>query len=424
MSKASIFPKIPFKGVRDYCAHYDKIVAEIMSGGGRFATAIREQKERQETLLRRGAKNKDNIIAYGDPVPLNVDDAMARTFFLNMPLYNNAYSEMQPFLSKLEKMSNGIIPQDVIKPNDRELGVFSFERAMMSLQGATGLCVQKGDKKTFYKMNEGKPLMDGDKQKKDKEGRLLFLIEKSGETAFLTQLEEDGDKRWISLNKKSFLYKEKHPRPKRMIRIFVLIGQNWGTVAYWSGVTAVILANFLEGRGYAVRVTAVLGLSNSGLNFGGTSKESGSRFNMIDVKGYEETMDSLSLLYVLADPSFFRVRQFKYYLAQQYHYKDELDTGLGYMPSIDEFQSSLEEQQKKNYIESEKDILYYFIGGKDVTDESDVQRHLIRIVCDAENNNKEILSKLMGVQFTPTDPSANSTDEIDCSDKSSWGRRP
>lgn len=423
MSKSSILPRTPFKGVRDYCAYWDKVVAEIMSGGGRFADAIRNQAQGQEDNLRRGTTT-DNVIAYGDPVPANVADAMQRTYFLNLQLYNNAYNSMKPFLAKLEKMSNGIIPQNVIKPNDRELGIFSFERAMMSLQGATGLCVQKGDKKTFYKMNDGTPIIEKDKQKKDKEGRLLFKIEKNGETAFLTQLEEDGDKRWISLNKKSFLYKEKHPRPKRIVRIFILIGQNWGRVAYWAGVTAVILANFLEGRGYAVRVTAAIGLSNSGLNFGGTNKEYGSRYNMIDVKGYDETMDTLSLLYVLADPSFFRIRQFKYYLAQQYKNKDELDTSLGGMPSIDDFEESLNYHQKQKFIAEEKDALYYFIGGREVTDEISAQENLIRIVCEAENKNKEILSRLMGVQFTPTDPSANNYDDIDCTDERTWGRRP
>ena len=181
MAKASIYPKIPFKGVRAYCDYWDVIVAEIMAGGGRFATAIREQEGRQEANLRRGKTSADNIIAYGEPVPDNVADAMYRRYFLNMDLYNNAYLLMQPFLAKLEKMSNGIIPQDVIKPNDRELGVFSFERAMMSLQGATGLCVQKGDKKTFYKMNEGQPILGKDgNQSKDKEGRLIFKIEKNG----------------------------------------------------------------------------------------------------------------------------------------------------------------------------------------------------------------------------------------------------
>jgi hypothetical protein len=422
VAKASIYPKIPFKGVRAYCDYWDVIVAEIMAGGGRFATAIREQEAGQEAKLRRGKTNRDNIIAYGEPVPDNVADAMYRRYFLNMELYNNAYTLMQPFLAKLEKMSNGIIPQDVIKPNDRELGVFSFERAMMSLQGATGLCVQKGDKKTFYKMNEGQPIIGKDgNQSKDKEGRLLFKIEKNGETAFLTQLEEGGDKRWVSSNKKSFLYKEKHPKPKRMIRLFVLIGQNWGVQAYWSGVTAVILANFLEGRGYAIRITAVVGVSSGGLNFG-SGKEYGSRYNKIDVKGYEDTMDSLALLYVLADPSFFRIRQFKYYLAQQYKYKDDLNIGLGSMPDPENFRKSLDEQQKMKYVEDEKDILYYFIGGSDVEDESDVQRQLIRIVCEVENQNKEILAKLMGVHFTPTDPSANNTGDIDCSDKRTWGR--
>lgn len=405
---------IKFKGVHDYCNYWDKICekAKADTQRSRYGSYIKSRPNSVNNSLRAGA-TASNIIAYGEPLPTDYEEAMARKYFMNMPLYNMAYLELSPYLNMLEKVSQGIIPKEVIKPTDKEIGVFSFERAMMQVDGTPALYSKKHDR--YFGLGEGVEVFDADKkQKTNKEGQLLFKLNLDGSEAVLTILEEDGAKQFNSSNKKSFLFKEKLPRPNRAVRLFILVGQNWGEKTYWAGVTAVICANFLESVGYSVRLTACIGLSNSNLKFDG-SRQYGHRFNIMDVKDYTETMDSLSLLYVLADPSFFRIRQFSYYMAQQYLFDDEYDTSLGSMPSKQTFEKTLYQEQKKGNLETEKDTLYYFLGGSEIKSIEDSKNELKRIICNAETKNKEILAK-MGYEFLPPDPSEEpKREDIDCS---------
>jgi hypothetical protein len=393
---------LQFKGVHHYCDYWDNQSRLAIADGGSYGNYISNREGVVDRNLIRG-ETEDNIIAYGDPLPANYKEAMDRKYFMNMNLYNNAFQELEPFLSRLEKVSQGIIPREVIKPTDREIGIFSFERAMMLMEGTPALYSSKTKK--YYAIGDGERILEKNgTHKKNKDGKLLFKLKKEGIEVFLTQLIKDGKKQFISKNKKSFLTKEKHPRPFRTLRIFVLIGQNWGENTYWAGVTAVICALFLEGVGYAVQITGVIGVRNDGLNFGGSGMEEGHRFSIINVKDYTETMDSLSLLYILADPSFFRIRQFGYFVAQQYKYRDTFDEGLGWMPSISSFSEALSEEIKSRNIEQEKDTLYYFLGGQEIHGIEDSKNELIRIICQAENTNKEILIKL-GYEFPTNEQS-------------------
>ena len=419
ISKSTI---MMFKGVHAYCNFWDKEVAKLRAsaddGSRCYREFIRTFAKDTNTQLADG-ETQHNIKWFGYPVPLSYADAMDRKFFLNMPLYNNAYLELSPFLSRLEKISEGIIPREVIKPTEREIGVFSFERAMMSTDGIPALFSKKHNR--YFSVTDGFEIVDKNGvQKKDKDGKFLFKLRLDGSEAVLSTLEEDGEKQFTSSNKKSFLAKTKLPRPNRAVRLFVLVGQNANSPTYWAGVAAVICANFLESVGYSVRITAVLGITRRGMRFvegGQESFERGNRFNMMDIKAYTETMDSLSLLYVLADPSFFRVRQFEYYMAEQNYWKDECAIGLGSMVSKANFEAALYAEQKKRNIEKEKDTLYYFLGGAEVTSIEEAKADLARIICNAETKNKEILMK-MGYEFLEPDSASQEKtyDDFNCGD--------
>jgi len=401
---------LSFKGVHQYCEYWDREMQKALDSDTDYSRAIIDQINDNRRRLEQG-DTPSNREWFGFPVPLSYEDAMSRRMFLNMELYNNAYEELRPLLANLEKVSQGLVPKEIIRPTDLEIGIFSFDRAAMSLEQIPALFCKKNGK--FYGMDEGKELLDSKGvQLKDKEGNLRYKIISNGFDAILTQMEEDGVKMFTSANKKSFLRKEKLPKPDRLVRLFVLTGANAGYDTYFAGLSAIITAMYLESRGYSVRITGVLGVTMNILYKG--SVQNGSRFSMIDLKSYEETMDSLSLLYVLADSSFFRVRQFDYYLAQQYKYQDPLNRGLGSMPDASVFKDMLFDKVKEKEIAAEKDVLYYFFGGASITSMNAARNEIISIVCNAETHNREALQRLgYGMEVEPTGE-ARKVGDIDC----------
>lgn len=194
--------------------------------------------------------------------------------------------------------------------------------------------------------------------------------------------------------------------------MFILTGANAGEPTYFAGLCGIITAIYLESKGYAVKITGVLGVSMT-INHKGQNQY-GTRFSMIDLKAYDETIDSLSLLYFLADSSFFRVRQFNYYIAQQFKFKDPFDDGLGRMPSVSEFRTMLFDKVKERDIAEEKGVLYYFFGGSEITNMQSAIDQIVSIVCKAENDNREALQRL-GYQFEPIQPTSDrKVGDVDC----------
>jgi len=439
-----------YKGIWSYCSAFDKIVQDCIADTVRpqYARALLSYRQQIERELANQSTASASAIRqlqdwYGFPIPSGFADAMDRRTFQNMTLYNNKYEELKDYFQLLEKISTGIIPKDVIKPNDKNLGIFSLERALMSPEKILGLWSVK-HKKFFY-LGEGDIVLDKNGESKkvkikifeDEQDLVLFKLKEDNSDAYLTQIREDitfsskglaqsGDAQWGSGNKKSFLYKEKHPRPNNNVRLFVIIGGNANkTELYWAGITAIMTAKFLMTKGYAVRITAVIITSstyesrnnmqinpNRPFNFNGV-KSDGYRVSLMDVKSYEEECDVLGLLYPLADASFFRVRTFDYFMAEQWFYQDDLHGGLYYSPKFQDASAVIEEEIKKRNIVQEKDTLYYFLGGDNVTSLDGAKTNLAYIICDAEKRNAELLSKISGGSQTEFDRNTKVGD-IDC----------
>lgn len=406
-----------FKSLINYINYWDKEVVKTLSANDQYGDYI---KELREYNANRFSKPEDyspgggptNLKWYGFPVPKNNTEAMYRKEFMNMELYRNTYEQLEPFLAQLEKASIGVIPKEIIVPTELELGIFSFERAMMGMEGIPGLYSKKYDK--YVSVEDGDPVLKKGKQTFTADKKAIYTYNKSnnkeiplGTELWLQQLEKDGKKQYGSSNKKSFLKKEKYKRPANAIRLFVYVGGNWTQDTYWAGLTAVIAAQFLQTKGYSVKITVAIGIGSGSMNFQKPGEspelEAGARYSLVDVKDYAETMDSLTLLYTVSDPSFFRVRVFEYFVAQQWKNKDYLDKGLGHTESNKEFKEAFYGEVKKRNIEEEKDTLYYFLGGSDAQYSVDgSKRDLLRIICHAENTNKQILKEL-GYEFEPVE---------------------
>jgi hypothetical protein len=378
------------KTLYSWMAFWDKEVEKAIADGGDYGRYLSTQHpQRVDADCRAG-----NVSWLGEPVPSSYQDAMARNQFLNMELYKNAYEQIQPYLEELAKKSEAIIEDPVLKPNDLELGTFSIDRAMMAIDAIPAFYSKKH--KRYYYLDDGEEYIDP----KTKEVKYRLRSDKS--ELELSQLEEDGEKMWYTNNKKSFIYKINSERPNRAVRLFILIGANAGSQTYWAGLTGVIIAQFLESKGYTVCITCVTGVNRGGLRKKTGEYVEGHRFNMFNLKNYSDTYDTPAMLYPLADMSFFRVRQFGYFMAEQFRFQDRYNSDLGRMPSIDAFETALYDEQKRKNIESEENTLYYFLGGNEVTNIQGAIRNIERIVLDAEQKNKEALERIRAVQPTKT----------------------
>ena len=448
----SNIPILQFKNITHYIKYWDKVTEDCLNdtsvAGKPYGDAIRRRRVRDEENLAQppqmvGDPPYDSRVDwFGFPVPLSVRDAMERTTYLNIGLYDNAYEKLSPFFARLEKISMGILPKPVIRPNDKQIGTFSLERAMMSVDKILRLWSDKH--KEFFFINEGVGVLNADGTEKKIKVKVekfegggfeeveapVFKLIKDGSEAYLTQYQEDftynpktkvregGNLDWGSNNKASFLWLEKMPRPNRNIRLFVMVGGTAGlTEPYWSGLSAVMICNFLQSKGYAVRVTACIDTKHWGntLNFNGTLR-SGFRVHIFDVKPYDEPINSLGLLYPMADPSFYRIRCFDYFMAEQWLNRDVLNEGLYGCATLSEFKDLIAEAAKARDIVDEKDVLYYFIGGNDTQSEDGAKTNMIRIICQAENQNKETLIKLGYDVPLPDTQVAKTYDDFDCAD--------
>ena len=383
---------LPHKTLYSYMAYWDKVIAEAIADGGDYGRYLRdEHPERVDENCARG-----DVGWYGEPCPASYADAMARNKFLNMDLYRNAYEQIKPHLQDLDKKSEAIIETPVLKPNDLELGSFSIDRAMMAIEAVPAFYSHKQNK--FYYLNEGEEEVD------PKTNKVRYFLRKDRKIELeLKQLEEDGEKMWYTENKKSFLYKVNMERPNRAIRLFILIGQNAGSSTYWAGLTGVIIAQYLESKGYQVCITCVIGVERfSGVRNKQGVLDAGIRWNYFNLKNYGDTYDSEALLYPLADQSFFRVRQFGYFMAEQFKYRDDYYTGFGTMPSIKDFEDSLNDLEKKREFKKEENSLYYYIGGKEIYSIDTAIQNIERIVLDAEQKNKDAVQRIRANQPTKT----------------------
>lgn len=380
------------KTLYSYMAYWDKVIQDAIADGGRYGRYLRdEHPERVDGDCARG-----DVRWLGEPCPASYADAMARNKFLNMDLYRNAYEQIKPHLQDLDKKSEAIIETPVLKPNDLELGSFSIDRAMMAIEATPAFYSPK--QKKFYYLDEGEEEID------PKTNKVRYFLRKDRKIELeLKQLEEDGEKMWYTENKKSFLYKVNMERPNRAVRLFILIGQNAGSSTYWAGLTGVIIAQYLESKGYQVCITCVVGVERySGMRNKQGVLGNGVRWNFFNLKNYGDTYDSEALLYPLADQSFFRVRQFGYYMAEQFKYQDDFNDGLGSMPKIKDFEDSFLEKIKQREFEKEENALYYFIGGAEVYDIQTALQNIERIVLDAEQQNKDAVQRIRANQPTKT----------------------
>jgi hypothetical protein len=313
--------------------------------------------------------------------------------------------------------------------NDKEIGDFVFDKAAMSLEPEiyhynpktkkevdilTQNIVYKGDK--MFLESDNSPVVFAFKVEKE-DGSVVF-VEIEGEES-LEKASKLGILDCTSNNKKVYLYKEKKPRITNSVKI--LVGLTVGGFTQWdndfyTGVTAGVLVEILEGLGYSVDVEIAVGGGRcqscyKQLNFNG-NRTFGRRFFVFTAKDFDSPLDRDGLLYTLADPSFHNI---KFVSLLNYFFTffgDEIDTKAN--PSstwhgirepdminpIGMYEKSLD------FKKGNKNLFHFYISGygdgssqTQIKNKQDVIAAVTDLVLTCENRNLEALKKYSSYDF-------------------------
>jgi len=380
----------------------------------------------QRDVIQQKIEVENDTAWLGTPLD-SVAEVMARDRYQKMEEFNNVYrTNIQPRIQEILKKSSAELELPTLKYNDLGLGQFDFNKASSGLiplykyysfkkkenvEGVDVLTYKDKGKFKYKLKSDGSPVvlvpkLKGDPDKKIVEKAFKEILD--GANIFVTLKKYDlkigGSDAFTSTIKKSYVLKEKVPKPKNAVRIFVQIGGNAYVTAEeykWSGYAAIGVAELLSIMGYSVSIIAVYGCDTR-INVNG-SLQSGTRYWGINLKSFEDTLDKQSLLYVVSDPTFFRVKIFDILVRQAFLYKDYLSDGLGRSSDIRQITDMVfaefgkrdklfNDKGKRN---SKSEFLYYIIGG--LRSEQDLNQLILKIGLDVVNQNKEAREKILGL---------------------------
>lgn len=376
----------------------------------------------------------ENVGWFGYPKVQTLTEGLLRNRYLNMDDFNRVYNEViAPRIQEILRKSEADLDMPKVKYNDLGLGTFDFGRASGGLiplykyySFAFEDFVEGSDVKTIkvgkdfeYKLKSDNSDVilvpkilnstneDGSLKNVVKEAyKEIFETKKVFETLKKFNLRIGGTEAFSSTIKKVYYLKEKVKKPRNAIRLFVKLGDNsdiTGEEYKWRGYLAIGVAQLLSTLGYSVNIQAFVGWQSE-IKIG-NKLQSGRRRFFIQVKKFEETIDKQSLLYVLSDASFFRLKFFTSIVKIAQFYGDYIDGRLGNVAGvtdmIDDIYSEFGKRDKywnnDGTINNACQFLYYIMP--DCYNETELNQAILDISLNIVNQNRDALAKAQ--QQTP-----------------------
>lgn len=378
--------------------------------------------------------------------PRNYEEAIARENFVYYDEYKKLKQRLENTIQKeLQKSSTAEVMKPKFIYNDKQLGEFTFDKAAMSL-------IPKTYYYSFFHNRE----IDIINEPTIREGGIIILKKdntivdlaikvtlEDGSVEFVKvnyenpekSLEEARKKGIIdcsSTNKKVYLYKEKIPKTFNAIKIIVGLTATGGFTKWYSatpgrrrevgndfytGLTAMVIADVLESLGYSVEIELVLGGGRCGgcyrkLNFNRMLTK-GRRFISFTAKPFDAQIDMDSLLYTICDPSFHNIKFVGELNTFFTFYGDQIDTldhyggreGIGnpaytwhgIEPSDMIFPIGMY-FKRKDYKKGNKNVLHFYINR--VASEDEAVAEVRDIVLSCEDLNMEAAEKYKNYDFS------------------------
>lgn len=413
-----------FKSIDSFFEYFEKIqiTSKKVNGSGEtYQEVFDENKSLTDKLI-----GQRETSWYGEPFPESYQDALDRTRYQNMPDFNEVYkNSIAPRIQDILRNSSADLEVPVIKYNDLGLGTFDFNRASTGLialykyysferneyvEGQLVETYKDGDKYKYRLITDGSPVAlvpsvrdEDDKKLIEKAYKQIYDGANPFEALKKNGLKIGGTNAFTSTIKKSYVLKEKFPKPKNAVRIFFKVGENSGIRwpdYKWTGYAAIGIAELLDTLGYAVSIIGVNG-NRQRINVNG-SLQDGVRYWGITLKRFEETLDKDSLLYIASDPSFFRIKMFDCIIKRAYYHDDYVDSYLGSTSGFSYSNMIFNEYGKRDKLffdngkrNENSQFLYYIL--ENIYNEQALNQAILEIGLDVVNKNKEAREKIYGM---------------------------
>lgn len=391
-------------------------------GNQQLLSFLEAERNQIDEILQQSRDNEYGLIGT-NKAPLSYQDALNRTEFVYKEEYERAKNVAKRLLDEaLEKSSLAKAMDDKMIFTERELGEFVYQRASMSIEPNL----------FYYSRVYSKEIDENDVDFKVEQGKEVFSYKKDGSKIELcikvaypegdsvrteyyeasslsdekmTEIVDAGGIIDISSNvKKVYQFKEKQPRIKNAVKVFLATTVGGFTAKsqygdFYTGVTAVLLTEYLQSKGYSVELVMVLGGGRctgclSGGYYLNTPSRYGRRYIGVTVKSFNEQLDVDKLLYWTADPSALKIKLLRYFNAFHWLYGDAMTNRSMYWHGInkEDMVSPVGTWYKKNDVKKgDKDLMYFFVQAVD--GEQAVAQAILNIVLTCENINYQINQK-------------------------------
>ncbi len=263
-------------------AFHDFVSAQESQLHSGNADVLSQQKWQANRRIEQGS------LWYGTPIPTSSSDLEMHGQFLAIEKVAILKDKIRKKLASYMKLLQPqVITKPTLKPNDRGLGVFSFERAAMGLYRIQPTATH--------------PPLEG----------------------LLTQLRiatDTGNK--ATSIRSTFLHFEDQTKNAPSLELYVLAGGNAhlkGDQLVWIGLASAVLTEFMQERNIAMQIHVVLGTYFENSFYGAS----------IRIKSFTEVLDINQLLLLSSDPRYFRYRGFQALITLCDYFKVHIPQTLG-----------------------------------------------------------------------------------------------
>ena len=274
--------------------YYNHLIFDNVSGFNRFVDGETQRLNRTNKdtwkllVLDTDLNIQKGTNWYGEPHPKTLKDLEDHTYFLGMHLLEKLQPKIKDSLSEyLNYLNDNVMPKPKLEYNDRNLGMFSFDRAAMGIFKSSRINVSTPIDRTT--------------------SQLKIAL---GQTDVSTRV------------RKVFAYfKDKNVALPSM-KLYIMAGANahvGGNEMLFVGLAASELVQFLEARGVPVEVNVLIG----------TRFDRNLNMAVIRIKSFQEMLDKNQLLLMSADPRYFRYRGFKALIAMSNQFGLTIPNSLG-----------------------------------------------------------------------------------------------
>jgi hypothetical protein len=330
-------------------------------------------------------------------------------------VYRDKYDEVRTKLwDSLQKLLRNESIAEIIKKNfewnDKELGLFSFDRASLSLNPKYAFysfitrktyqedlveTVGEGEKAKYFLKSDNSELTlcyEINLNEPNEFGETKLYVD-SKKPVNLEEINKIGFLSVVSDIKNSFIYQVPKPKMANAIRLFIDFGCNanikWDEKIY-NGLTGIVMAEFFEYLGFATSIIPYIGYKRY-------SRKQGKevyRLLAYQAKKFSEGLETEKLLLSCSDIAFFRTKFFFYAQLISDYYGDEVYDAIGSNMDRNEKQCSIIQKFK----EKDKNIDTFYFNIADIYSEEKSLELITYLIFNIDNENKKLRNERLGTK--------------------------